>query len=545
MSSTSKKMPGVVRSQRLITVSRGQATARSSVEARPGPQLRSILQPGTAGRGRLGPTLSEPQVGLRRPNIGGQGVSVACKSSSVLTEHDDELQKMKEEFKALKKKIVSLETDKEKDLEITRLKQELTISQKLLEIQANETKITNLAKVLPTSEPEQTVKVSEEVGCNQGSYPSFQVNPRTGTLFEAPPLFPPSSGLSTARDPPSPLNYHHEEVQVPPQLPSLAPLPRPDLGFPQFPPPVPNSEVFRFPAAPRLEASPADGSSLISYYSGGNSGTRLSDDTGVQVYRCTGTDDTGVDVDGLVYDCSVIQEQEKILKQIEEENRKKNLEETKSYELIQQLTLSESQLGPGSVSHWTQLEDYNPGTVGGDNHWEKVTKTARPPPGNKEKEKLRREQEKVWEEWEEWEERMRASEEKEKKKILKSHAESQKLRMIKEDFKTEVQGANQSPASVTPTCEETPGRSVQKAAAQRPRNNPRSQKSAEFEAVRKKAAAELRFRIEAEEREKQMKLQQMRLKREWQLARERSDNHGAPPVAARGKNKRNNRDTSD
>ena len=82
---------------------------------------------------------------------------------------------------------------------------------------------------------------------------------------------------------------------------------------------------------------------------------------------------------------------------------------------------------------------------------------------------------------------MRENEEKERAKILKSHEEGQKLRIIKEDSKPEVSVPSQAqgPSSVS-----VPRRSQQKI----------SSKFSDFQKERKKAVSELKQRIEEQVR---------------------------------------------
>merc|ERR1719219_462078 len=109
--------------------------------------------------------------------------------------------------------------------------------------------------------------------------------------------------------------------------------------------------------------------------------------------------------------------------------------------------------------------------------------------------------------------------------------------MIKEGS-MEVGGSRKSPAvtsatsaaSVAPVQAMTlgdivPSGTVRQKAALRQKITQRMQTEvSEFEAERRKAANKVKKRIEAQEEERKRKIQQERLEREWQRARERCDN---------------------
>ena len=192
MSSTSKKAGAVPTVKpRLITVGRGKAPLVQTVP-RPGPsnhaggfpvpESSSAQQYGAVPKSVpaniLARSEEDPKLGLRRPKLVRQEPSVLnYQSNNILTEENhhitrhnglkeqiapdssllmggterekkQEIENMKEElavFKEesganlnfLKKQIEKLEKENEKDLVIKRLKNELFINQKLLEIQAN------------------------------------------------------------------------------------------------------------------------------------------------------------------------------------------------------------------------------------------------------------------------------------------------------------------------------------------------------------------------------------------------------------------------
>ena len=139
-------------------------------------------------------------------------------------------------------------------------------------------------------------------------------------------------------------------------------------------------------------------------------------------------------------DVAFIKEQEEILKQIEEQNMKKKLEETRSLKLIQKLSLDGELASSNSSYDSFYLLD-------------------------------------------QVEERQR---DRERGNILQSQLDSQNLRMIKEGSSSEVGGSSQS-LEVTSVASEAPER--------RPKTQ---RKVSEFEAERRRAVFELKQRIKAQ-----------------------------------------------
>ena len=271
-------------------------------------------------------------------------------------------------------------------------------------------------------------------------------------------------------------------------------LPQRTPEFPQFTPPAP-LESFQFPPPPPLESSqfppprPRDCSRLspgLFGVSGAESSPGISASKYQDYNNSSAFNNKQVDVDGFVCEYSHIEEQEKILRQIEEENLKKTREEVKSMELIQQL-------GWGGWSRQDSVSNSN--TAAGDDQWTKVTKTVRGPAAaaNQKQEEAKRQQEELEKKkWEEWRLRMRENEEKEKARILKCHEESQKLRVIKADTTTEVlpsKAQGSSSTSLPNRPEQTPGARTARG---------KSAEMSSFEIERRKAVAELKQRMEVQ-----------------------------------------------
>ena len=145
---------------------------------------------------------------------------------------------------------------------------------------------------------------------------------------------------------------------------------------------------------------------------------------------------------------------------------------------------------------------------------------------------------------------MMEKEQREKTKILKTHEESQKLRIIKGDLTTEAIGPSQYRVSETVANESRAKPSL------RDRTTPsKSPELSEFDIARRKATAELRQRIEdqvkykiikihlhisllIQEKERRAKMRQERLQKEWELARTRRERAAnTQEVELRGKRK--------
>ena len=514
MSSTSRKFP-IVTTPRLITVGRGKGpTIPQSTEARPGPAA--------VGRERE----------LRRPNIAGQA-AVTCNGSndgsSLLTEnvktarheHDAakdeqemEIKMLKKKFAKMELKVKNLEEENVKDLEIKRLQQELAITQKLLEIQIRTKEVSP-----PSEDPEQSVDASCPPKAEQvvaTSHVSREGVPQAPTVplpslrwRELPPLVEgvhyPSA--SSAVHPPTDLL----STQTPPLLPTLTP--RDPLGRSQLPPP---------PPAP---SSDFHGMNHFNFQQDSNT-TTFSDRREPEV---------------RVNDHILIEEQERILKQIQEDKLKKSLEESRSLELIQQMRLEDNCVARGSLSQSgpSQRGSYslsNSSSADESGAWTKVTKPFRAQAGYQKQDMARREQKEIEEkEWAEWRQQMMEKEQREKTKILKTHEESQKLRIIKGDLTTEAIGPSQYRVSETVANESRAKPSL------RDRTTPsKSPELSEFDIARRKATAELRQRIEdqvkykiikihlhislhIQEKERRAKMRQERLQKEWELARTRRE----------------------
>ena len=239
--------------------------------------------------------------------------------------------------------------------------------------------------------------------------------------------------------------------------------------------------------------------------------------------RCSGgdDDDQGVDVDGLVYNASFIKQQEEIFKQLEDQKRKNKLAETRSLELIQQLSIEEdlnlnrATSSDSSVrtnhltSYWESSDPFLPVR---NESWTKVARNVGRPPAGQRQEKARKEQKEVEEDrererkgkWEEWRREMREKEERERENIVKSHRDSQKLKVIKGG------SVSQSPAvtsvsSVAPVQALTlgeivpTGRRHQAALGQKiTQRSRRHTEVSESDAERKRAALEVKRRIAAQ-----------------------------------------------
>ena len=565
MSSTSKMVTAVpVVKPRLITVGRGRAPLNVQTESRPGagqgtsvPQFRlrpvpDSVQVRTVGRDcdLLASGDDDSQLGLRRPKIVQQEPSQVVnqfnnnlteenhqqssgQNSSLLKnkrkmgvavigrtgaggaplEQQDQLEKMKEELavfkeesganlELLKKQVEKLQEDNDKDVEITRLKTELEISKKLLDIQANirAKKESVLAEVSPPP-PGNVFQFPDRP---QYFPPGYDAPPPVRGAFVPQPVSPP---------PPPPPPVCSQAVRNGLGIFAPGSQSSQQAAPPQPPPGLDNAQLARplFDQPLGGEEREREGGSALSYFSSN---------------QCD--EDRGVEVDGVVYNVSFIVEQEKIMKQLVEKNRRKQVEETQSLELIQQLSIEEEPIGANSSGPFNRTNHQNPtSNCESFNHktskemndsWTKVAKTVRRPLGTPGQEKTRMEKQEVEEQrrqrtrqYEEWRRELKDKEEKERANILQSHLDSQKVRMIKESPSSEVvRGSNKSPAvtsgtSVAPVQALTLGDIVPNGrrhkAAPRQSIGQRSQRQtevSEFEAERRKAAIEVKKRIAAQ-----------------------------------------------
>ena len=217
-----------------------------------------------------------------------------------------------------------------------------------------------------------------------------------------------------------------------------------------------------------------------------------------------------MEVDGMVVGISFYKEQEELLKQIEEKNRKKEMEETRSLKLIQQLSIEEdfrraTSSGSSnrtnhqsSASSCTSSSLLNPQEMNGS--WTKVAKTVRFPSGTPNQEKARKEQKEVEErerQREDWRREMREKEERERANIVRSHLDGQKVRMIKSPAVTSATSV--APVQALRLGDIAPSSGRRQKAAPGQKITPRSQRQAEvseFEAERRKAATEMKRRID-------------------------------------------------
>jgi len=244
-------------------------------------------------------------------------------------------------------------------------------------------------------------------------------------------------------------------------------------------------------------------------------------------------------------DEKLLHEQEMILKQIEAERQRKLKEEQLSLALIEQLSREESQgslsqlsnardngAGYGSLSN--SVEEFptlqQSGTVNG---WTKVTKPEKTKiSSNKERktslqvaaEMERKQKDAIM--ISKWREESRAREDEEVNKMLKNIEESTKLRLIKE-----VGGQAEDNGQVRAGCLSAAplahvginsSSSVKQKANKKVRARTNGEKAAtgmnEFESERKRAALELKQRLEAQERERREKVQRESLSKEWDSA---------------------------
>ena len=534
MSSTSQKIPAVtIVKPRLITVGRGKAPLVQT-ERRPGPshhvgafsvpEARSAQHHGAGSTSAQAPTVvrgvnllgrsnEDSQLGLRRPKHVRQEPNVLnYQSNNIQTEEvhhqstlsyglkdrmterskmadidrNDQKEKMKEELAKVKedflmKKVEKLQ--KEKDFEIKRLNTELEISHKLFDIQANMT--AKKGNVLADVSPEVSSPPPPAVNNFQFPYRPLYLPPD----LAAPPPF----RRFSVPQPVAPPDYRQ----------SSQPAPRGDLATSRLAPPVPS--LFDHPLSSGASTGrPSQGEevepvSAVSYYS---------------------DDDQGVN--RLLSDMALVCQQEEILKQIEENNRKKKLAETQSLKLIQQMSMEEN-LNPASTSSSSNMTNHQASYFKSFNHtrsdpqvkedsWTKVAKNVRGPPASQKQERARKEQKEMKEmkerQWEEWRQEMREKEEKARKNILQSHLDSQKLRMVKEGSSSGVlRGPSKSPEmtsaiSGAPVQGLTLGDLVpaerRPKAALRQKRSQRQTELSEFEAERRRAERQVKQRIEAQ-----------------------------------------------
>ena len=496
MSGISEKMRAVpIVKPRLITVGRGRALPRVQTEtqagaahhvgavsqARPGHLPGSLPQSDQAVRDAdlPGRRKEDSQPGLRRPKFVRQEPSGPDFSSGkeknkmeeadmektrgagiATVQHGDQFEQMKEKLSAfkeesganlelLKKQIKKLQDENDKDLEIKRLNNELIISQKLLDIEAN-------------------------MKAKKGNNVSPELSP--------------ASLYRTRRPPPG--NFF--------QFPDCPPC------SPQYPPPPPPPGYLQYlsggflpsvgQSSQRAAAGPLYDS--VPLTSAGSAGQpSRGEEMG---YYSSNRPSGGCGSDGPDYnDESLIKEQEEILKQIEEQNKRNKMEETRTLKLIQKMSLEGELTSSGSSRNQpdsaSSYDAFTPPTQVVEDSWTKVARSVGRQPGGRKQEMVRKKQAEVEEsqrefevKMEEWRREMGEKEERERKNILLSHLDSQKLRMIRKDSNSNVVGEGEGGPSRSP-APLTLGDILPTERRQR--------KVSDFEAERRKAVLELKQRI--------------------------------------------------
>lgn len=270
-------------------------------------------------------------------------------------------------------------------------------------------------------------------------------------------------------------------------------------------------------------------------------------------------------------DLEMRQEQEMILKQIYADRERKQREEALSLKYIQEFqdlpdlaadmerkkkeeALSMKYIQecpdlskpPPVVTHLRDQRfkfersdnEYPPLAGSGDqNDWHKVTKPKKIPASQKlasvkiaeDLEKKRKDDLAI----KEWHQEMITREQKEKERIVQHVEEANKVKFVK-DFESVIKESrplnNRAQSlSAAPLGDVIPQPRAEKKALKKRRNQSESQASnAAFEIERRKAAEELKLRLEKQEKERIEKIQKESLAREWELAVERCKGGAIP-----------------